>query len=377
MIFFAFLGFLGVVLFTLQLASILAATWRCKPRPRDLPAPQPAPPVSIVRPLSGVETFSEDTLRSTFELNYPDYEIIFCVQRANDPVVPLVERLIAEHPRIPARLLIGDDPIGANPKLNNCVKGWNAARHDWIVLTDANVLLPKDYIQTLLKAWDRETGMVISMPIGSRPQGFWAEVECAILNNFEARWMFAGELLGIGFAQGKNMLWRREILEKAGGIAALSAELAEDAAGGKIVNAAGLNIRFVDMPFEQPLGARKALDIWSRQVRWARLRRVTFPGYFAPEPIAGAFVPFLLIGIYGFAYGLNPIPFVGAFAVIMYAAEMLLAWHAGWFLNWASPIAYLVRDLAFPGMWLTALLFDDFTWHGKSMSVKEPVPGSS
>ncbi|MGA8602526.1 MAG: ceramide glucosyltransferase, partial [Beijerinckiaceae bacterium] len=344
MIFFAFLGFVGVVLFTLQLASILAATWRCKPRPRDLPAPQPAPPVSIVRPLSGVETFSEDTLRSTFELNYPDYEIIFCVQRANDPVVSLVERLIAEHPRIPARLLIGDDPIGANPKLNNCVKGWNAARHDWIVLTDANVLLPKDYIQTLLKAWDRETGMVISMPIGSRPQGFWAEVECAILNNFEARWMFAGELLGIGFAQGKNMLWRREILEKAGGIAALSAELAEDAAGGKIVNAAGLNIRFVDMPFEQPLGARKALDIWSRQVRWARLRRVTFPGYFAPEPIAGAFVPFLLIGIYGFAYGLNPIPFVGAFAVIMYAAEMLLAWHAGWFLNWASPIAYLVRD---------------------------------
>jgi ceramide glucosyltransferase len=376
MIFFAFLGFVGVVLFTLQLGSVIAATWRCKSRPRNLAISDPAPPVSIVRPLSGIEAFSEETLRSAFGLDYPNYEIIFCVQRGNDPVVVLAERMIAEHPHVPARLLIGEDPISANPKLNNCVKGWNAAQHEWIVLTDSNVLLPKDYIQSLLAAWDEETGMVISMPIGSRPQGFWAEVECAVLNNFEARWMFAGELLGIGFAQGKNMLWRRELLEKAGGIAALAAELAEDAAGGKIVNAAGLKIRFVDMPFEQPLGPRKALEIWSRQVRWARLRRVTFPGFFAPEPIAGAFVPFLLLGIYAYACGWNPIPFVGAFAALMYAAEIVLAWRAGWFFNWASPIAYLVRDLGFPAMWTTALLFDDFTWHGKSMSVKEPVPGS-
>jgi ceramide glucosyltransferase len=376
MIFFGFLGFVGIVLFTLQLASVIAATWQCKPRPRNLSVPDPAPAISIVRPLNGIEAFSEETLRSMFELDYPHYEIILCVQRANDPVVVLAERMIAAHPHVPARLLIGDDPISSNPKLNNCVKGWNAARHDWIVLTDSNVLLPNDYIQTLLKPWDENTGMVISMPIGSRPQGFWAEVECAMLNTFQARWMLAGEVLGIGFAHGKNMLWRRELLEQAGGIAALAVELAEDAAGTKIVSAAGLKIRFVDMPFEQPLGPRKALEIWSRQVRWARLRRVTFPGYFAPEPIAGPFVPFLLIGVYVNAYGYNPIGFVGAFAALLYAAEMLLAWRAGWFLNWASPIAYLVRDLGFPAMWITALLFDDFTWHGKSMSVKEAVPRS-
>ena len=376
MIFFGFLGFVGIVLFTLQLASVIAAIWQCKPRPRNLSVPDPAPAISIVRPLNGIEAFSQETLRSMFELDYPHYEIILCVQRANDPVVVLAERMIAAHPHVPARLLIGDDPISSNPKLNNCVKGWNAARHDWIVLTDSNVLLPNDYIQTLLKPWDENTGMVISMPIGSRPQGFWAEVECAMLNTFQARWMLAGEVLGIGFAHGKNMLWRRELLEQAGGIAALGVELAEDAAGTKIVSAAGLKIRFVDMPFEQPLGPRKALEIWSRQVRWARLRRVTFPGYFAPEPIAGPFVPFLLIGVYVHAYGYNPIGFVGAFAALLYAAEMLLGWRAGWVLNWASPIAYLVRDLGFPAMWITALLFDDFTWHGKSMSVKEAVPRS-
>jgi ceramide glucosyltransferase len=372
----AAIAFLGILLFTLNLASVLAAAWRCKARPRTLPVPNPAPKISLVRPLCGIEPFGEETLRSTFGLDYPDYEIIFCVQRGSDPIVPLAERIIAEHPHQPARLLIGDDPISSNPKLNNCVKGWNAAGHDWIILADSNVLLPKDYIQTLLKAWDDKTGLVISMPIGSQPQGFWAEVECAILNTFEARWMFAGEILGLGFAQGKNMLWRRQLLEEAGGIAALAAELAEDAAATKIVSAAGLKIRFVDMPFEQPLGPRKALDIWSRQVRWARLRRVTFPAYFAPEPISGAFLPLLLIGIAAYGYDWNPAAVVAAFAAVLYGAELILANVAGWFVNWASPIACIVRDVGFPLMWLTACLFDDFTWHGKSMSVKEAVPGS-
>ncbi|MEA2759638.1 MAG: ceramide glucosyltransferase [Methylobacteriaceae bacterium] len=372
----ASIAVLGIVIFILQLASVLAAAWRCRARPRTLAVQNPAPAVSLVRPLCGIEAFSEETLRSTFGLDYPAYEIIFCVQRANDPIVATVERVIAEHPDADARLLIGEDAISSNPKLNNCVKGWNAARHDWIILADSNVLLPKDYIQTLLKPWDEKTGLVISMPIGSRPEGFWAEVECAILNTFEARWMFAGEILGLGFAQGKNMLWRRELLEDAGGIAALAAELAEDAAGTKIVAAAGLKIRFVDMPFEQPLGPRKARDIWSRQVRWARLRRVTFPGYFAPEPIAGAFIPLLLIGIAAHGYDFNPISIVAAFAAVLYGAELILANVAGWFVNWASPIAYIVRDLGFPAMWITACLFDDFTWHGKSISMKEAVPRS-
>jgi ceramide glucosyltransferase len=330
-----------------------------------------------VRPLCGIEAFSEETLRSTFGLDYPDYEIIFCVQRGNDQIVALVERAIAEHPNQAARLLIGDDPISSNPKLNNCVKGWNAAQHDWIILADSNVLLPKDYIQTLMKAWDEDTGLVISMPIGSRPQGFWAEVECAILNTFEARWMFAGEAFGFGFAQGKNMLWRRDILDAAGGIRALAAELAEDAAATKIVSAAGRKIRFVDMPFEQPLGTRKALDIWSRQVRWARLRRVTFPLYFAPEPASGAFLPLLLIGIAAYGFDLNPALVVAGLAALLYGAELFLARSAGWFVNWASPIAFIVRDLAFPAMWVTACLFNDFTWRGNAMSVKEAVPGSS
>src|SRR5262245_63552193 len=83
-----------------------------------------------------------DTLRSSFDLDYPCYEILFCVAAPNDPVLPLVKGLMAAHPNIAARLLIGDDRVSANPKLNNVVKGWRAASHSWIVIADSNVLMP-------------------------------------------------------------------------------------------------------------------------------------------------------------------------------------------------------------------------------------------
>ena len=88
---------------------------------------------------------------------------------------------------------------------------------------------------------------------------------------------------GSASPQGKTMLWRRDILEAGGGIEALGAEIAEDAASTKLIHAQGLDAHLVDQPFQQPLGARKMKDVWSRQLRWARLRRVTFPFHFVPE----------------------------------------------------------------------------------------------
>ena len=84
--------------------------------------------MTIVRPVCGVDNFARETLGSTFGLDYPDYDILFCVARDDDPVVALVRELIAAHPRQRARLLIGDDRVGPNPKLNNVVKGFDAAR---------------------------------------------------------------------------------------------------------------------------------------------------------------------------------------------------------------------------------------------------------
>jgi ceramide glucosyltransferase len=130
----------------------------------------------------------------------------------------------------------------------------DAGHHDWIILVDANVLMPKDYIQRLLMSWRHRSGLVCSMPLGSRPGNLWAELECAFLNTFEARWQYCAEAFGMGFAQGKSMLWRREVMDKGGGIRALGAEIAEDAASTKLVRSLRLDVNLVDSPFEQPLG---------------------------------------------------------------------------------------------------------------------------
>ena len=212
--------------------------------------------MSIVVPSRGVEPFTQETLARAFSLDWPRYELIFCVAHADDPVVKLINRAIALFPKVPARLLVGDDRVSGNPKLNNCVKGWEAARHDWVILADSNVLMPKDYVQHLMAAWRPDTGLVCSTPIGSRPDGFWAEVECAFLNTLQARWQYAGEALGLGFAQGKSMLWNKPMLDANGGIRALAAEIAEDAAATKLVNGLGLRVNLVASPFEQPLGQR-------------------------------------------------------------------------------------------------------------------------
>ena len=123
-----FAGFL--LLFTLlaQLASVgLASLHVFRNRRAVGPLPD-RPAVTILRPVCGLEQDVEATLRSTFLIEWPRFEIVFCCASATDPVVPLVARLIVEHPAIPARLLTGDDRISINPKLNNLVKGWASAR---------------------------------------------------------------------------------------------------------------------------------------------------------------------------------------------------------------------------------------------------------
>jgi ceramide glucosyltransferase len=332
------------------------------------------PPVSLVRPLCGIDNYAADTLRSTFALDYPRCEILFCVASARDPVVPLVEALMAKHPGAGARLLVGDERASSNPKLNNVLKGWRAASHDWIVIADSNVLMPRDYIELLFASWRADTGLVASPPIGCRPQGVWAELECAFLNTYQARWQYLADTFGFGFAQGKTMLWRRTDLERAGGIAALAKEVAEDAAATKVVRGAGLKVRLVDRPLAQPLGYRSAADVWNRQVRWARLRRASFFAYFLPEVLSGGVLPMIALAFVAPAIGLPVALSVGLLGVLWYGGEMLLAALAGWHLSALFPLYGVARDLLLPVLYVSALRGDDFVWRGNEMQVERMRP---
>ena len=364
-------GAFTIFAFLAHIYTTLISLRRLRVPPVGSLAVPETPPVTIIRPVCGVDAYEELTLRSTFELNYPRYEILFCCASAEDPVVPLVQRLVAEHPHVEARLLIGDEQPSQNPKLNNVVKGWRTAAHEWIVIADSNVVMPRDYLQRLLSAWDAGTGLVSAPPIGERPGSLWAELECAYLNTYQARWQYAADSLGGGFAQGKNMLWRRSDLEAAGGILALAREPAEDAAATKVVGGLGLRIRLADGAFPQPLGRRSAAQVWGRQVRWARLRRATFPGFFALEILSGLAAPLLCFVFAAWVLEmdrLDALAVAGAYVAIWLAAEAWLAAAAGWFLSWRSPLLWLLRELLLPFLLIQAWLGKSLSWRGNAMT---------
>ena len=355
---------------TIHFGSVAVAMTRCRRPGQCLPPPSHAPAVTIVRPVCGLENFIEETLRSSFLLDYPRVEILFCVARADDPAGTLAQRLMVDYPWIDARLLVGNERISGNPKLNNMFKGWREASHDFVVFADSNVLMPRDYVQRLLAQFDSETGLVCSPPVGSRPDNLWAEVECAFLNGYQARWQILADTVGLGFAQGKTMMWRRADLENAGGIRRLGEEVAEDAASTKVVREAGHKVRIVDAPFPQPLGARALADVWKRQARWAQLRRASFLSFFLPEIMSGALPPLAAAAFLAFALGMPIAATLFIFASLWYGAEMLLAFTAGWPLSPRSLPAAIVRDLMIPPLWALAWSDAGFVWRGNAMTLE-------
>ncbi|BCP54090.1 ceramide glucosyltransferase [Kaistia sp. 32K] len=350
--------------------SIAIVTLRCRARPDETSPLHGQPPITILRPVCGKEHAIERTLGSGFRLDYPDYELVFCVASRSDPVNAVIRDLMARYPEVPARLLVGDDRISINPKLNNLAKGWIAARHEWIVMADSNVLMPPDYLDRMLERWDATTGLVCSPPLGSEPDNLGAEFECAYLNTYQARWQLAADAVGQGFAQGKSMLWRRENLDRHGGIAALAADPAEDAAATKAIRANDQRVRLVRHPFAQPLGARALQAVWRRQLRWARLRRVTFPALFGMELVLGGLLPVGLTVLLAIEGTLSAwIPPLLAFA--WYGAEALMARSLGWHCSRWSPLAWVLRDASLPALWIAAVSGSGFEWRGNQMNVKE------
>jgi ceramide glucosyltransferase len=200
-------------------------------------------------------------------------------------------------------------------------------------------------------------------------ENLWAELECAFLNTHEARWQYVADSIGLGFAQGKSMLWRREVLERSGGIEALGTELAEDAASTKLIRKMGLRVRLVHPPFEQPLGARGLVEVWNRQLRWARLRRSSFKAFFIPEILTGGLFPFVACALAAAWSGFSPLAALLVLGTAWYGAEGLMARASGWHVSARAPLLWMLRDLLLPVLWMQAWLGSTFVWRGNPMQV--------
>jgi ceramide glucosyltransferase len=331
------------------------------------------PRLTLLRPVCGRDAHDAETLASSLSQDYPDYEVVFCVERADDPVLPLIEALLAQDARVPARLLVGRHSVTGNPKLDNLWKGWQDIDRDWVCVTDSNLLLPPDYLATVVDAWGPDTGVVSAPPAGIRPEGWAARVECAFLNSNQARLQCLADSAGLGFAQGKTLFFNKPLLDAQGGLAALGRTLAEDVAATKVTRALGARVSLAPLPFPQPIGRRRLSQVLGRQLRWSRVRRDGFPLLFALEPLNGALLPVAAAAAATVMAGATPLLAV-AYLAVWYGAEAVLMRRAGWPSGWRDVAVLPLRDLLLPALWIASFRHRGFVWRGNAMGDASPAP---
>jgi len=332
------------------------------------------PPVSVLKPLKGMEPGLRKNLESFFLQDYPDFELLFCVADVEDSACAIVRRLMARYPKVRARLIVSSEEVGPNPKVNNLYGAYYRAISDHIVISDSNVRVGLGYLREMVAALGPKTGVVTSLVTATGVQGFGGYLEAAYLNAVLARLMPIGHLVGLPLVLGKSMLLRRSIAEQFGGLDFLGRYLAEDYMTGFAMKHLGLQVALTPTPVEQYIGTRTFKTFWARHVRWGRLRKAhAFMGYLI-EPILGVVFPGML-GAWGL-HTLLGVHFLTVFTfhfVLWGCCDLVLFAEAPTKGTAANTFgfagAWFVREwLAIP-LWLHTLFGKTVEWRGRRLQL--------
>ncbi|HOL70271.1 MAG TPA: bacteriohopanetetrol glucosamine biosynthesis glycosyltransferase HpnI [Bryobacteraceae bacterium] len=328
---------------------------------------QPAstfPPISILKPLSGLDEGLEENLRSYFAQDYPNFEILCAVRNASDPAAAVFEKLRVEYPGVPARLIVTGEPPYANAKVFALDSMLAAARYDLLVMTDSDTRARPDLLRGLAAEFeDPRLGLTTCPYRGIPGRSFWSTLETIGMNTeFIAGILVARMLEGMKFGVGPGMAVRREVLERIGGFDALKDYLAEDFMMGKLAAEAGYGTALSSCVIEHRIGSQRFRPNLQHRLRWARSTRRSRPaGYFGqvftyPLPLA------LLLAAVA--------PEWWPLAVGAVVARAAAAWAtAGWVLHdsltarkwWLLPL----QDLASFLLWIAGFFGDTISWRGR------------
>ena len=239
-------------------------------------------PVSILKPLAGLDLGLESNLRSFFEQDYTNFEIIFAVRRADDPAVAVVERLREGYPHVPSRLLVTGEPPYANAKVYSLESMLAEAAYDLVVMSDSDIRVKPDLLRTVAAEFRDPHLAVATCPYRAQAGGsFWSRLEACGMNvDFLAGILVARMLEGMQFAVGPTIVARRKALEAIGGFARMKDYLAEDFVLGKFAAEAGYGVILSSYVVEHHIGCSDLRHNAAHRIRWARSTKRSRPlGY--------------------------------------------------------------------------------------------------
>jgi ceramide glucosyltransferase len=278
------LGAVAVVAVVNTLFSALALVWVTR---RRKGLPDFTPPVTIYKPLKGVDEDLEANLRSFFQLDYPEFQLLFGVADASDPAIAVVETLLAEFPNHDARLVVGTPAFGLNPKVENLAAMARYRKHDTILISDSNVRVRPSYLrETACYLADPSVGLVSNIFTGVGETHFGAVLENLQLNGFVAGGVASAAVTGVTCVVGKSMLLPVRVLDAIGGLAGVRNLLAEDQAIGLKVRKAGYSVRLSHHVIENVNQSRDWKWFLNRHSRWYKIRRRMALPVFLMEPVS-------------------------------------------------------------------------------------------
>jgi len=381
---FLFLGLalLGLLTSSIYLCLVLFAARRYKSnsqrsaasvRQIDVPS---WPPVTVLKPLHGMEPQLEKNLESFFRQDYPNFEIIFGVREPGDPALVVVERLRQNHPQVKSRVVLSGPPEWPNAKVFSQHKMLAFASARYIVMSDSDVCVGSDLLQNVVAPLlDEKIGLVTCPYRGVPAPGLGSSLEALGMSVEMTSGVIVADMLeGMRFALGPVTATRREVLEQIGGFPAVADYYSDDFELGQKIWAAGYKVIFSHYVIEHVLAPRSFSRTLADQLRWMKSTRYSRPAGHVGTGLTYA-VPFGLLGlIAGLAIGR---PWLGVLCLgVGWVNRMVQSLVVGWVvvrdrralsLGWLYPL----RDLLGFFLWLASFTGRRFRWRGERYSFRK------
>jgi ceramide glucosyltransferase len=296
---------------------------------RRVPKDGPTPRITVLKPLKGVDPDLYENLASLAAQDYPDLHVVFGCEDAMDPALAVARQVQRDFPRVSMTLVAGGRVEGENPKVRNLTHMMKAARHDWVLVSDADVRADAGYVRAMAaETRDPRVGLVSSIIAGVGERTLGGSLDNLHMNGFIASAVCGAEILaGHPCVVGKSMLFQRSVLDSIGGLALARDVLAEDYVLGQAFHRAGLRVALSGHPVRAVAGDRTLSAFFTRHVRWGQMRRHIAPWHHLGEPL------------------LTPTPWLVAAAAIAFAPGREMTSLDGWVLA-AAGAALSVKVLA-------------------------------
>jgi ceramide glucosyltransferase len=373
---FAALGTVGSLFFYLlcswSLADFLAD--RRKKLNRPPIADNQFPPVSILKPLKGVDREMWQSFCSHCEQQYPQYQLIFGVSDANDPAIEIVRTLQAKYPELPIELIVCDRALGTNIKVSNLAQMLPAARYEVVVVNDSDIHVPPDYLRKVVPPLtDPSVGMVTCLYRAVAGASLGSRLEAVSVSTDFVPGVLSARLLekGLHFGLGSTLAFRRGDLKSLGGFEAVLDYLADDYELGRRVASTGKKIELSSVVVQTFLPAYTLRQFFRHQLRWSRTirsaRRSGYLGLLFTFGLPWALATLLAAGGAGWAWSLLALTLAARLAVAFGSA--LLALDDRQALR--NILLLPVRDLIAPFIWAAGLVGSRIEWRGDVFDLKD------